>query len=449
MLEGLPSVAGIGTIPILAQANMNSNQSLCFLALCCLAISNPAPGQTNPLRAGFAKVDITPAEPCVLSGYASRTALSTGVHDPLSARAIAFEQSGKRLVMVSCDVIGFYAGTAAQMRTAICEAAKLDPSELFLAGIHTHSAPTLTLDPTKPSPSNFAYTQSLQTKLLKLVQDALAGLCPVSIGAGRGSSPVGINRRQVVIGKDGHREIRLGRNPDGSTDHEVQVLQIRESGNDRLAALLFDYATHGTSLGAKNLTVSGDVPGLAEQFVENYLGDGVLAPVFVGASGDIDPWFRVLPEFKTGNGWIPEPVLLGTMLGEEVVTTGSAIRQDLATSPIQTLLKTVELPLKADVQLTDYTKNTMTITAARIGDVAFIGLSGEVFHEIGQAIKKASPFPHTLVITHCNGGSGYLVVKEAYPEGGYEVKTTPFAPEAAGMVLEETKVLLTQLRTMK
>lgn len=428
---------------------MNSTRFLrSFLVFCCIAASPIAPGQDEGLRAGIAKVDITPSQPCMLCGYASRTALSTGVHDPLSARAIAFERSGKRFVLVSCDVIGFYAGTAEHMRRAICDAAKLDPSELFLGGIHTHAAPTLTLDAAKVHPNNAAYTEALCAKLVKLVQDALARLQPVTIGAGSGASPVGINRRQAVTGKDGQTQIRLGRNPGGSTDPEVQVLQIRAREGDRLAALLFAYATHSTSLGSKNLVVSGDVHGLAEQFVENHLGGGVVAPAFAGASGNIDPWFRVLPELKTGNGWIPEPVLLGTMLGQEVVTTASGIRQSTPDGPIHSLVKTIELPVKPDLKLTDYTRNTMTLSVARIGDVAFAGLSGEIFHEIGRAIKTASPFPHTFILTHCNGGSGYLVVKEAYAEGGYEVNATPFAPEAAGIVLQEVASLLAQLREL-
>jgi len=405
-----------------------------------------SPAQEAVLRAGVAKMDITPAQPCLLSGYAGRTNLSTGVHDPLSARAVAFEHGGKRLVLVSADIIGFYAGTAEHMRSAICEACKLEPSELMLAGIHTHSAPTLTLDPAKLHPNNLAYTQTLRAKLVKVVQEAMARLRPVTIGVGVGASPVGINRRQAVTDSAGRTQIRLGRNPNGSTDRDVQVLQIREREGDRLAAVLFAYATHSTSLGSKNLVVSGDVHGLAEQFVEKHLGDGVIAPGFAGASGDIDPWFRVLPEFKTANGWIPEPVLLGTMLGEEVVTTAAAIRRSATNSPIHSIIKTVELPTKSDYKATDYNRTAMTLTVARIGDAAFVGMSGEIFHEIGRAIKTASPFPHTFIITHCNGGSGYLVVKEAYAEGGYEVKTTPFAPEAAEIVLREVVALLKQLK---
>jgi hypothetical protein len=66
----------------------------------------------SPPRGGFARVDITPGEPVTMSGYADRKGLSQGVQDPLSARAVAFESDGERLVLVSTDVIGFYGDTA-------------------------------------------------------------------------------------------------------------------------------------------------------------------------------------------------------------------------------------------------------------------------------------------------------------------------------------------------
>lgn len=425
---------------------MNPKLILAGLAVLLSAGTPAAPLLDEGLRAGAAKVDITPEQPCQLCGYALRTELSTGVHDPLSARALAFEQGSQRLVLLSCDLIGFYGGTAEHLRQAICDAAKLRPEELFLAGIHTHSAPTLALDPAKAHANNVAYTQALEAKLIGVVQNALASLQPATIGVGSGASPAGINRRQRVAGPGGKPRIQLGRNPGGGTDPEVQVLQVRARKDDRRLAILFAYATHSTSLGAKNLAISGDVHGLTEQFVENHLGEGVIVPGFAGASGDIDPWFRVLPFFKTGNGWISEPVLLGTFLGEEVVTTADTIRQDPAKVPLQSSIKTVELPTKPGTEFTDYTRRTMTISVARIGEVAIAGFSGELFHEIGKAIKAASPFSRTLILTHCNGGSGYLVTKDAYAEGGYEVKATAFAPEAAGMVVQEATALLAQLR---
>jgi hypothetical protein len=69
----------------------------------------------------------------------------------------------------------------------------------------------------------------------------------------------------------------------------------------------------------------------------------------------------------------------------------------------------------------------------------------EPFAEVGVALKASSPFAATMVSGYSNGMLGYLPVAEAYPEGGYEVWVTPFAPEAAALVVENGRALLTDL----
>ncbi len=403
--------------------------------------------QSGTLRAGVAKTDITPTKPVNMAGYAARKDLSQGVHDPLSARAVAFEQDGKRLVLVSADLIGFGGGTADRFRKAITEACQLQPSDLFLAAIHTHGGPSLSLDSTRGHANNVEYTKGLETQLVELAKSALGHMVPVQVGVGSGSSPIGVNRRETVQGRDGKPAITLGRNPYGPTDKEVQVLKVTQPGTGDLIAVVFAYATHSTAMGQSNYQITGDVHGMAEQFVEKYLDRGVIVPGFAGASGNINPWFRVLPKFETANGWIPEPVLMSTMLGEEVVQTSNRVRQTTTVAPIKTAIKTVTLPGKARAQ--DAAKEPapvqLTITVARLGDVAILGLGAEVFNEIGRAIKTASPFPNTIVITHCNGSAGYLPTRPSYEEGGYEVQSSRFAPGAAEQVIEEAGRMLREL----
>ena len=188
---------------------------------------------------------------------------------------------------------------------------------------------------------------------------------------------------------------------------------------------------------------------MAEQFIEKHFDKGVIAPAFAGASGNIDPWVRVLPKFETADGWIPEPVLMSTMLAEEVATVSKRIRNYTTKAPINTAMKTVTLPGKARERAGEAPAEVkpvpLTITVARLGDVAFVGLAAEVFNEIGRAIKNASPFQHTVIITHCNGGSGYLPNSPAYEGGGYEVQGSRFAPGAAEQAIEEAVRMLREL----
>jgi len=385
----------------------------------------------------------------MLAGYASRTNLSRGIHDPLSARAMAFEKDGKRLVLISLDILGFYNGTAEPLRRAILNECRLQPSDLFLCAIHTHSAPTPTLDAAKGHANNVEYTRTLQSKLVKIAREAMDRMASVQLGVGSGASPVGVNRREVVRDNAGNPRIVLGRNPHLPIDREVQVLKLASADRNELIGALFAYATHSTLLGPRNFLVSGDVHGLAAQFIEKHLGAGVIAPPFAGASGNIDPWYRVLPEFNTTNSWVPEPVLLGTLLGEEVVHVLKGIQNSVTNAEIRTSIKTVSLPGKARGEAQSSSTGLTTplvLTAACVGDVAFVGLGGEIFTEIGQAIKAASPFPRTIILTHCNGAAGYLPIRSAYPEGGYEVQSSPFAPGADEQVIEEAKRMLAELR---
>jgi neutral ceramidase len=399
------------------------------------------------LQAGTAKVDITPKKPVNMAGYGARKGLSTGVHDPLSARIIVFKNNDKRLVLVSSDLIGFYGGTAEYMRKAILDEFQLEPSELFLSAIHTHAGPSLTIDKEKGHPNNLEYTEHLKVKLIEVIRKALINMGPVNIGAGIGYSPVGMNRRELRIDSSGNSSIRLGRNPYGPTDKEVLVVKITKP-NGRTIAALFDYASHATCLGGKNYTISGDVLGLAEQFVEKILGDDVITAAFAGASGNIDPWFRVLPAFNTEPGWIPEPVLLGTMLGEEIVHTFRNIEKVSGGGEIATAFITLELPGKPRSEDTiekDHPPTELNISAARVGDIAFVGIGCEVLTEIGMAIKAASPYKHTFVISHCNGAASYLPPEHLYIEGGYEIRSSPFAPQAANIVVKQAVKMLHEL----
>ena len=409
-------------------------------------VSKPqsAPGT---LRAGIAKTDITPSIPVKLYGYASRKTYSEGIHDPLTARAVVFENSGKKIVLVSSDLGSYGSEVFPVMQKSIMEKFGIKESELFLSTIHSHSSPILSLDPETGDPNNIEYTRTLQQKLLNLIGEAMKNMKPVQTGAGTGSSPVGSNRREMR--PDG--SITLGRNPYGITDKEVLVLKVATPDGTPVGAL-YDYATHSTSLGGRNMLISGDVLGLSAQFVEKILGKEVVTPVFAGASGNIDPWFRVLPEFNNEPGWIPEPVLLGTLLGEEVVHVFRRINVMNPGGEISTGFATIECPRKK----TEESKATsdkpqpatvpVNITVARIGeDVAFVGFNVEMLTEIGMKIKAASPFKHTFIITHCNGSSGYLAPPELYKEGGYEITATRFEIGSSDIVIRKALRMLYDL----
>lgn len=89
------------------------------------------------------------------------------------------------------------------------------------------------------------------------------------------------------------------------------------------------------------------------------------------------------------------------------------------------------------------------VWASRLGDTAIVGAPGEIFGEIGAAVRAASPAPVTVFAGYSNGSLGYVATPEEYPYGGYEPAVAhrgyghpaPFSPDVAG-ILERTALEL-------
>ena len=98
------------------------------------------------------------------------------------------------------------------------------------------------------------------------------------------------------------------------------------------------------------------------------------------------------------------------------------------------VLDTVERenrPLEAEVQI---------ITLGR--QVAWVALPGEIFVELGQAIKQRSPFPTTVVVELANGAIGYVPNQAAYAQGAYEVASARCAEGSGEMLVDAALRLL-------
>ena len=67
---------------------------------------------------------------------------------------------------------------------------------------------------------------------------------------------------------------------------------------------------------------------------------------------------------------------------------------------------------------------SIRLSLLAINDIAIGGVSGEVLTNIGLRLKKESPFNRTIMVTHCNGSSGYLPDDAAYDQVSYEIVAT-------------------------
>lgn len=69
-------------------------------------------------------------------------------------------------------------------------------------------------------------------------------------------------------------------------------------------------------------------------------------------------------------------------------------------------------------------------------------MPGEIFDELGKAIKVASPYPYTIIAELTNGSIGYVPDLKAYPEGAYEVVSTRCAPGGGELLADAATHLL-------
>jgi hypothetical protein len=87
------------------------------------------------------------------------------------------------------------------------------------------------------------------------------------------------------------------------------------------------------------------------------------------------------------------------------------------------------------------------VQVVALGDeVAWVSLPGEIFVELGLAVKKASPFRYTLIAELANGSVGYVPDRPAYAQGNYEVVSARCAEGSGELLVEAAVRLLKELR---
>jgi len=414
----------------------------CLLLLFCIffftSISECIYAANNKsIYVGTAKIKITPTVPIPMSGYGGRKDNFKGVHDDLFARIVVFSDGDHKAAIIASDIIGFSHSLSGEIRERIERDTGISKEYILLSATHTHGGPSPGVYDT-PSSDVTAYVNELKEKIVNAVKEASGNLGPARIGAGKGECKMNINRRA----RRAQGGIWLGYNPYGPCDHEIGVVRIDDlKGNPEI--ILINWPCHGTIMGSNNYQITGDWPGAAARFVEKRFNNKIIAPVTAGASGDINPLLRV--RGSSFNSSIQEVEMTGIYVGEEVMRVAGEINT-FPVGSISALQRVVTLPGKkrSAPSSKDDGKNTFEpgpdvevyLSALKVGNIIFAGVSGEVMNEIGMKLKKQSPYTYTFILTHCNGSSGYLVTDDSYSEGGYEVATTRVMSGAEKAIIE-------------
>ena len=311
------------------------------------------------------------------------------------------------------------------------------------------------------------------------VEEAYGTLRPASVGFGEAGVDGVASSRRVLMSDGSWADPR--RPPvEGvrvvsrtSIDPLVRVFGVREQGTGAPLAAVVNYGTHpwifcGTG-------ISAEIAGAAsDRVAEAWSRDGSETPVILytsGPEGDVTPIWNVDIEgvWRTRPGEDPEERLarrergfdrelarLGGRVADGAMAAVRGIVRWDGTPELWARRKDVALPLKAgyrhvdDVILADWQRNApeshhlTEVQTLGIGEGVFLGLPGEPFVSLGNAIRERSGTRRLLIAALANefGAVSYIADREAFEQGGYETAFTPVGPGGGEALVDGAVALL-------
>ncbi|MCC7350557.1 MAG: hypothetical protein IT446_08320 [Phycisphaerales bacterium] len=326
----------------------------------------------NAILYGSSRVDITPELGTHLAGDGA------GVHRPareildrLYATAAVFEAGGRRICIISLDLVVVMEPWSRQVRQAVAEALGIEPSAVLICATQTHSAPSMgyfmlpTTFPIEGGPeveylrgTEDRYTRFVVPRAIEAGIQAGRNLRPVELGYGRGMlGDFTFNCRAVDrdhpdrtitpgwYGEHGDDYQPLGHATlaylEGPIDPEVGVMSIRAEGH--IQGLLLHHTCHPSLVFKQRphhwKAASSDWCGVwCEQMISR-TGADCLPMVINGACGNITGWHPYNPDFK------PDHRRMGSALAD---VTDRILKQMQYASGgvVECISRTVSLPYR-------------------------------------------------------------------------------------------------------
>jgi hypothetical protein len=411
-----------------------------------------AKAQKPALKAGAARVDVTPAEGELPRNY-------EGILDRLYSRAIVLDNGLTMAALITVEAgsvpDSIWQGVSRQVETELGIPAK----NLLITATHTHSAPGQQAARYIP-------------KIVESVRLAKQRLAPARVGYGSGVSYINVNRN-IIDPKT--KKWWEGPNYEGPSDKTVAAIKFESLSGDPIA-VYYNYAMHAVTVGQLDL-VSADAPGTTSKYIEDSFDGKIVALWSSGAAGDQNPLYyqqtydlreiRVKDYASRGvdisNSMPPggqglnkkDPaviklmdqqkqmiVSMGQLLGEEVLHVMRGMERMDANVQIDGREKSVQCPGR---QRTDSGRAgspgtyreagpvDIRLGLLRVGDIAIGAVNAEVFNLIAQRLKKESPYARTMMATLTNGSaaSGYIPNDAAYGMYTFEVVSSRLQPGCA------------------
>jgi len=382
------------------------------------------------LRAGFARIDITPGPDCSLMGYEFRQEHlppgNDGVHDPLFARALVLDDGTQPAALLSLDIAVLPTQLARRLRESVAAGLNTQLERVILACIHTHSGPT----PEAP------FTDNLDEKILDAVARAEGLKHPVDVLVRQAPLGMGYNRR--VNTGDGLKHCWSpqefpDRMPGPATDPAFTLLEFRQVGGPR-RHFVWNVGVHPVVLGKTSRVVSADYPGAACALIEEYV-PGSNAMFLLGAAGDTHPWIATQEKAEH-----VEPVARAAASFAALLSEGMEPAADSGPVTLAAAGDSIELG-----------RDGMDLVAWRLGKALIVTVPVELFGELAAGLRQRVDGP-VVLSTVTNGWSMYLPTTRAFEQGGYEVDIATrfgFKPGDGEVLINRLVDLVGKLRSAR
>lgn len=448
---------------------------------------------SQDLFVGMTEVDITPPV-----GYPHYRGISTGVHDSLYAKAIYFRQGKEQVVVVECDLLWISRNLSTDVRMAVAEQTDIPYHNIMIAGTHSHTSPAydgdiLELnehrrdDDLKPVlVDDMDYYDWLGDQIAHSIIQAKDKSTVSRLEFGRDETKdISFNRRYLM--NDGKIKTNPGFQnsaaiePTGPIDPEVGMLLIKDDLGNRIGSLV-NFAVHTDTKGGTEF--SGDFPAYLSKSLKSTFGPEFISFYGQGACGNLNHYNTQVKKQLTSEqiGHQLASVMKSNISKlKPIVQPAVKALTEIVYAPLQHFTKedlawamdrtaeslydesdffNLRRPMKIRslqrIRETEAIPPTvpsgpwsipLEIQAFRISDeLAIVGLPGEVFVELGLAIKKASPFKTTMVIELTNSHIAYVPTKDEFPKGGYETINSRLAPGGGEMMVDSAIELLKSLK---
>lgn len=445
------------------------------------------------MECGFSKAVITPPMGTSLVGY-YRERLAKGVIDDLHVRAAAFSDGTNKAVVLEADLCLINITVCDDFRKTISEFCKIPIEAIWISANHTHTGPLTGKDFASDKVADPKYIDFLRDAFRDTAAEALADLKPAEFYTAEAEAK-GISFIRRFRLKDGTVRTNPGAlNPEidhplGIPNETVKLLKIVRQGGDDL--FIFNFGTHSDTVGGEY--ISADFSGYACQAIEGAI-PGTQAMFLLAPQGDVNHFDVTKPNCgkvisekqdedvkeRAAHARYMGRVLAGAILqisdrakkinadsitwAKKALTIPShqenhrldeAIRiNDLYTSGREDEIGAKGMHLTeliADARRVIKLKDGpeayhYSIYGLRLGDFVLAGLPGEPFTDIHNRILESTPFENTMVCCQINASTGYFPTSKAYEEGGYEAKTSVYAPGADNILVNGMNDLLNSLK---